>query len=146
MAQNSEAVARQAELQLRQRISVVESEFSQVTSEAESKLASLRASLNSEAAQGTSDDRPNAAGGRASEARRGEFDALLQKTLDEWAQRSEAVLEAQSVELNRRAESTVAGMAERLQPVLETAGHETIDGWLVNSIRSSLRKLPAQPK
>lgn len=126
LAQNSEAVARQAELQLRERISVVESEFSQVTSEAESKLASLRASLNSEAAHGTSTIAQMQQAVEQVKARRGELDALLQKTLDEWAQRSEAAVEAHSVELNRRAESTVTAMAERLQPVLETAGNETI--------------------
>lgn len=126
LAQSSEAAARQAELQLRERISAVESEFSQVTLEAESKLASLRASLNSEAAHGASTIAQMQQAVEQVKARRGELDALLQKTLDEWAQRSKAAVEAHSVELNRRAESTVTAMAERLQPVLETAGNETI--------------------
>ena len=37
------------------------------------------------------------------------------------------MLESQSGELNRRAESAVAGMAQRLQPMLEAAGQGTIE-------------------
>ena len=61
------------------------------------------------------------------EARRGEFAALLQAASTEWARRADGMLAAQSVEMDRRAESTVTGMAQRLQPMLEAAGHETIE-------------------
>ena len=40
-------------------------------------------------------------------------------------------------EMNRRAESAVAGMAERLQPVLETAGQQTIER-LANELEQRL--------
>jgi hypothetical protein len=126
LGQNGEEAALQAEQKLRERISAAESAFSQVTSEAESKLADLRASIQSETAQGASTIAQMQEAVEQAKARRGELDILLQKSLEEWAQRSEAAVEAHSVELNRRAEATVTGMAERLQPVLETAGNETI--------------------
>jgi hypothetical protein len=137
LAQASEATKRQAEQQLMQRTSALESAFSQVTAEAQSKLASLRASINNEAAQGASTIAQMQQAVEQVKARRGELDALLQKTLDEWAQRSETAVEAHSVELNRRAEAAVAGMAERLQPVLETAGNETI-ARLANELNQKL--------
>ena len=126
LARNGEEAALQAEQKLRERISAAESAFSQVTSEAEKKLADLRASIQSEASRGASTIAQMQEAVEQAKARRGELDALLQKTLEEWAQRSETAVEAHSVELNRRAEATVAGMAERLQPVLEAAGNETI--------------------
>jgi hypothetical protein len=64
---------------------------------------------------------------RELEARRNEFAALLQAASTEWTRRADGMLAAQSAEMDRRAESTVLGMAQRLQPMLEAAGHETIE-------------------
>ncbi len=127
LTQSSEAAAKQVEHQLQERIGILGSAFSQVTAEAESKLAALRASISNEAAQGTATIAQMQQAVDQVKARRGELNALLQKTLEDWAQRSEAAVEAHSAELNHRAEAAVAGMAERLQPVLETAGNETIE-------------------
>jgi hypothetical protein len=51
----------------------------------------------------------------------------LQTASEEWTRRGEAMLETQSGEMNRRAESAVAGMAQRMQPMLEAAGRESIE-------------------
>ena len=126
LTQSSEAAARQAEHQLQERIGILGSAFSQVTAEAESKLAGLRAAINSEAAQGTATIAQMQQAVEQVKSRRGELNSLLQKTLEEWAQHSQAAIEAHTAELNSRAESAVSGMAERLQPVLESAGNETI--------------------
>ncbi|MBZ5661792.1 MAG: hypothetical protein LAO08_15425 [Acidobacteriia bacterium] len=126
LTQNSEAVAKQAEHQLQERISILGSAYSQVTAEAENKLAGLRASINHEAAQGATTIAQMQQAVEQVKARRGELNALLQKTLEDWAQRSQMAVEAHGAELNSRAEAAIAGMAERLQPVLETAGNETI--------------------
>jgi hypothetical protein len=64
---------------------------------------------------------------RELESRRNEFASLLQAASTEWGRRAESMLAAQSAEMDRRAESAVTGMAQRLQPLLESAGHDTIE-------------------
>jgi hypothetical protein len=64
---------------------------------------------------------------RELESRRNEFASLLQAASTEWGRRAESMLAAQSTEMDRRAEASVAGMAQRLQPLLESAGHDTIE-------------------
>jgi len=145
LARNSEAAAQQAAHQaaqqaeslLQQRINVLGDTFAQATTEAESVLGTLRASIQNEAARGEATISQMKQSVEQLDARRGEFQELLQSASEEWARRSESMIEAQSIEMNRRAESAVAGMAERLQPVLETAGQETI-GRLANDLEQRL--------
>ena len=127
VARESESAARQVEQQLQQRISVIGGAFSQVTAEAESALGTIRSSIVREAARGEAAITNLQQTFDHLESRRGEFTSLLQAASEEWAKRGEILLDAQTNELNRRAESTVAGMAERLQPVLESAGQQTIE-------------------
>ena len=87
----------------------------------------MRAAIDKEAAKGEAVISQFQESIAQLEARRGEFSALIQAASEEWARRGEAMLEAQSDEMNRRAESAVAGMAQRLQPMLEAAGHDTIE-------------------
>jgi hypothetical protein len=127
LTRNTEAAARQIEQQLQQRINILGNAHSQVTAEAESVLGTLRAAISKEAAKGEgviSQFRESIA---QMDARRGEFSALIQVASEEWARRGEAILEAQSGELNRRAELAMAAMAQRLQPMVEAAGHDTIE-------------------
>jgi hypothetical protein len=127
LAKSSEAAAEQIEQQLQQRISVIGNAFSQKTAEAEGVLGTLRASIDTQAARGEATILRMQQSVEQLEARHGEFSAHLRTASEEWARRSEAMLEAHSAEMNRRAESAVAGMAERLQPTLEASGRETID-------------------
>ena len=96
LAKDSESATRQVEQQLQQRISVIGSAFSQVTAEAESALGTMRASIVKEAAKGEATISQLQQSFEQLEARRGEFSSLLQAASDEWAQRGEALLEAQS--------------------------------------------------
>ncbi len=127
LARNSEVSARQIEQQLQQRMNTLGNAHSQVTAEAESALGTLRAAINKEAAKGEAVISQFQESLAHLEARRGEFSELLQTASEEWAQRGKAMLESQSEEMNRQAESAVAGMAQRMQPVLEAAGHDTIE-------------------
>ena len=124
---NAEAVARQIEEKLQQRINAIGDTQSEVAAEAENLLTMLRTAVNQEVARGEamySQLRQSAA---QLEARHGEFSARLDGAQENLAQRSQAILEAQSTELNRQAEEIVAGVAEHLQFALETSGHETMD-------------------
>jgi hypothetical protein len=61
------------------------------------------------------------------ETRKGEIGQVIQSAAEELARRGEALLKVQGAEMNRQAESAVAGLAERLQPVLEATGLQTIE-------------------
>jgi len=137
VARNSEAATRQLEQQLQQRIGMIGSSFSQVTAEAESTLGTLRASIGKETARGQTAISQLQQTLDQVESRKGDISLLLQSASEELARRGEALLEVQSNEMNRQAESAVAGLAERLQPVLESAGHQTIER-LANDLEQRL--------
>jgi hypothetical protein len=124
---SAEAAGRQIEQQLQQRIAVMGDAHSQATAEAENALGTLRAAISKEAAMGEAVISHFQESLAQLEARRGEFSELLQTVSEECARRGEAMLESQSREMNRQAESAVAGMAQRMQPVLEAAGHDTVE-------------------
>jgi hypothetical protein len=127
IAKRAEASAHQVEQQLQQRFSKLSQAHSQITNEAESSLLKLRSEIASEAVKGEEIISKFQDSVAQLEAKRSDFSTLLQTAADEWTRRGEAMLEAQSAELNQRAESAVAGMSQRLQPMLEAAGHESID-------------------
>ncbi len=127
LSRSSDASARQIEQQLQQRINTLGNAHSQVTAQAESALGTLRAAINKESIKGEAMISRFQESVAQLESRRGEFSALLQSASDEWTRRGEAMLDAQNAELNRRAELAVGGMAQRLQPMLEAAGQETIE-------------------
>jgi hypothetical protein len=127
LARDSEVSARRIEEQLQERINSIGSAHSQVTAEAESALGTLRASISNEAARGETVISQFQESLSHLESRRGEFSELLHAASEEWAQRSQIILEAQSGELTRQAESVVAGMAERYQSALEATGRKTLD-------------------
>jgi hypothetical protein len=127
IAKNAEVSAQQVEQQLQQRFSALSQAHSQISAEAESVLMKLRSEIDGEASKGDAVISKFQDSITQLEAKRGDFAGLLQTASDEWARRGEAMLEAQSAELNRRAESAVTGMSQRLQPMLEAAGQESIE-------------------
>jgi hypothetical protein len=127
VARNSEASTRQLEDQIQQRVGMISSAFSQVTAEAESTLGTLRASISKETAGGQAAISQLQESLELFETRKGGIAQLIQSASEELARRGEALLEAQGKEMNRQAESAVAGLAERLQPVLEGTGHQAIE-------------------
>jgi len=127
LARNSEDSARQLEQQLQQKIGEIGGTFSQITAEAENTFGTLRASIADETARGQAAVSELQQSLEQFEARKGGIAQLIQSASDELARRGEALLEAQGAEMNRQAESAVAGLAQRLQPVLESAGHQAIE-------------------
>jgi hypothetical protein len=124
---NAEAAGQQVEKQLQQQIAMIGDTQSQVTAEVESALGTLRAAISEEAAKGETVISRFQESLSELEARRGEFSEILQTGSQELARRGEAMLESQSREMNRQAESVLAGLTQRMQPVLEAAGHDTIE-------------------
>ena len=124
---NAETAARQIEEQLQQRINIIGDAQSQVAAEAENLMSMLRAAMNQEVARGEAMFSQLQLAAAQLDAKHTEFSARIDAASEDLARRNQAVLEAQSGELNRQAESVVAGMAERLHSALETSGHETMD-------------------
>jgi hypothetical protein len=137
LARNTEIAARQIEQQLQQRINTLGNSHAQVTAQAESALGTLRAAINKEAIKGEALISRFQESIAQLEAKRGEFSTLLQTASEEWARQGEAMLQSQSGEMNRRVEQAVAGMAQRLQPMLEAAGQTTIEK-LANELEQRL--------
>ena len=127
LTRDGEASARQIEQQLQQRIHDLGNSHAQATAWAEGALETLRAAISQETAKGDAVISRFQESVAQLDAKRAEFSALLQNASEEWTCQGEAMLEAQSGEMNRRVESAVAGMAQRLQPILEDAGQTTIE-------------------
>ena len=127
LAGNSESTARQVEQQMQQRINTLGTAHSLLTSQAESVLGTLRTAISKETQKAEATIAQFRESVTHLEAQRAEFAGILEAASTEWARRGEAMMEAQNAEMNRRAESVVAGMALRLQPLLESAGQETIE-------------------
>jgi hypothetical protein len=127
ITRESEGYLRGLEEQLQQRIRALGTAFSQATAEAESTLATLRASIGGEAERVQSVLSQIRRTADNLEAKRNEFSALVQSGSEELARRSQALFAEQVNEIHRREEAAVAGMAARLQPALESAGQDTIE-------------------
>jgi hypothetical protein len=127
VAQNSDASTRQLDDQLQHRVGMISSVFSQVSAEAERTLGTLRASISNEIASGQATISQLQQSLEQFETRKEGIAQIIQTASQELARRGEALLEAQSVEMNRQADAAVTGMAERLQPALESTGHQTIE-------------------
>jgi len=127
IARNNEAYTRQLEDQLHQRIGMLSSAFSQVTADAESALGRLRTSIGNEIAGGQATISQLQQSLEQFETRKEGIAQIIHTASEDLARRGEVLLEAQNIEMNRQADAAVAGLAERLQPVLESTGRQTIE-------------------
>ncbi len=126
LEQHSRHAAQQFEQELGLRAATFRQTLEEATTAGESTLQALREALGTE----TTRARAVLAETQQAATRLDEYtsrlDALGRATAEELQRRFEAILETESAELHRRAEGAVAGMAERLQPALETAGQESV--------------------
>jgi hypothetical protein len=125
---NVEASGRQIEKQFEQRIAVLGDAQSQVAAEADDTLAMLRAAINQEIARAEAMFLEEQKSAAQMQAKHREISAHLETASENLAQRGQAILEAQSGELTRQAESVEAVMAERFQSTLQNSGRKTVDG------------------
>jgi hypothetical protein len=124
---NAEATGRQIERQLQQRIDVIGDSQTQVAAEADETLNTLRAAINQEIARGEAIFSQLQHSAAQLDVKRREFSTQLEAASENLAQHGQAILEAQSGELTRRAESAVTGMADQLHSALESTGRKTVD-------------------
>jgi hypothetical protein len=127
IARAGETSTRQFEDQLQQRVGMISSSFSQITTDAESTVGALRASIVKETANGQAAVLQLRESLDQFESRKGGIAQLIQSASEELSRHGQALLEAQRQEMNRQADIAAAGLAERMQPVLENAGQQTIE-------------------
>jgi len=126
LAHSSEGVAQELEQRLAQRIEVLGQRVTQAAAEAEASLGRLREAFETESSRART-----AVGDLRDAAARAEdhavaLEALKRASIDELARRGEALVEANSAEMNRRADGATSSMATRLEPALETAAQELL--------------------
>jgi hypothetical protein len=126
VAEGSQSALESAEQQMKERLAELSQPALQALAEARESLAQLRGALDQELAgaraslEGVEETasrlRENAA----------QFEAASQDTLNQLHRRLEKILSTQTAELNRRADALAMGLAQRVAPVLESAGQQFI--------------------
>ena len=120
-------VLHEAEQKMSDRFTELRQPLGQLHSEARETLSGVKSALEQEVGRA----RGSLAEIEHSASRMKEYSAQLEAashdTLNELHRRLENILEAQTDEMNRRAESAAASVPERLAPTLDSLGHQFID-------------------
>ena len=126
LARHSQTASSKLEQDLTLRVAALRESFERATAEAESTLGTQRAALEAQTARAKSALVEIQQAADRMEEFSSRLDIMSQATAGKLQERFEEILAKESLELNRRAESAIAGMAERLQPVLEEAGQQSL--------------------
>jgi len=127
LSERSQELLRNTEQKLTERFAEIRQPLSQMYSEARDTLASVRAALDDELGRAHSSlsDIEHAT------TRMREYSAQLEatshETLSELHRRLESILQAQTDEMGRRAEHTLASMPQRLSPALDSLGQQVAE-------------------
>ncbi len=127
ITQASEESVQRIVQQLQERLNAIVDARSEISKEAENAVGALRGATDEQKARSEAVISEFRQLVEQMESRRNEFSSTLQSLCEAWARRGQAIFESQSEELNRRADSVVAGVAGRMQPMLEASGRETIE-------------------
>jgi hypothetical protein len=133
ITQRSQDVLRDEEAKIRERVAEARQPLTQISSEARETLAAIKASLDQEVARARaslSEIESVASGTREYSA---QLEAASHDTLNELHRRLEKILEAQTSELNRRAENLAAGMSQRVAPALDNMQQQYLDRTLAQA-------------
>src|SRR5437660_326104 len=126
LARHSQTASSKLEQDLTLRVAALRESFERATAEAESTLGTQRAALEAQTARAKSALVEIQQAADRMEEFSSRLDMMGQAAAGKLQERFEDILAKESLELNRRAESAIAGMAERLQPVLEEAGQQSL--------------------
>ena len=119
ITQRSQDVLRDEESKIRQHVAEARQPLAQISSEALETLSAVKASLDREVSRARaalSEIESVASGTKEYSA---QLEAASHDTLNELHRRLEKILDAQTAELNRRADNLAAGMSQRIGPALD---------------------------
>jgi hypothetical protein len=127
MSERSQDVLHGAELKMTERITEMRQPLEQASSEAREALAAIKSSLEQELSLArTSLSEIEQVAGRTKEYS-AQLEAATHDTLNELHRRLEKILDAQTTELNRRAENLAAGVSQRVAPALDSLGQQFLE-------------------
>ena len=120
----AQAASERFEKQLSERISGISQTFMEATADAESRLAAAHASLEDQAGQVQALLTQLQSAGRPVAEQTAQLDSLINTAQQELERRLAALVDRQTQELARHAESSTSSWSERLQPAIENAQQE----------------------
>jgi hypothetical protein len=133
ITQRSQDVLRDEEAKIREHVAEARQPLTQISSEARETLAVIKASLEQEVSRARAslvEIESVASGTREYSA---QLEAASHDTLNELHRRLEKILDAQTAELNRRADNLAAGMSQRVGPALDTLQQQYLDRTLAQA-------------
>jgi hypothetical protein len=115
------------ESKIRERIAEASQPLAQAASEARESVAQIKTSLDQEVARARSSLSEIESVASRTKEYSAQLEAASHDTLNELHRRLERILEAQSAELNRRADNLAAGISQRVTPALDALQQEFVN-------------------
>jgi hypothetical protein len=126
IARHAQSAGEHVERELALRIGEMSKAFANAAEGSEGRLKQLRASLDQEHERAQESVRNLQSVENQLENQAAKLQGVARAVEDSLEQRASALLEAQSEEMARRASGAITAWAERLQPVLEATGQQTV--------------------
>ena len=133
ITQRSQDVLRDEESKIREHVAEARQPLAQISSEARETFAVIKASLDQEVARARASLSEIESAASGTKEYSAQLEAASHDTLNELHRRLEKILEAQTAELNRRADNLAAGMSQRVGPALDTMQQQYLDRTLAQA-------------
>ncbi len=127
VTERSQDVLLNAESKIRERIAEARQPLAQAASEARETLAQIKTSLDQEISRARASLSEIESVASRTKEYSAQLEAASHDTLNELHRRLEKILEAQSAELNRRADNLAAGISQRVTPALDALQQEFVN-------------------
>jgi len=127
VTERSQDILSTTESKIRERMAGASQPLAQAASEARESLAQIKTSLDHEVARARSSLSEIESVASRTKEYSAQLEAASHDTLNELHRRLEKILEAQSAELNRRADNLAAGISQRVTPALDALQQEFVN-------------------
>ena len=127
VTERSQDILGTTESKIRERIAGASQPLAQAASEARETVAQIKTSLDQEVARARSSLSEIESVASRTKEYSAQLEAASHDTLNELHRRLEKILEAQSAELNRRADNLAAGISQRVTPALDALQQEFVN-------------------
>ncbi len=120
LAQRSQEVLQTAEQRMAERLNELRQPFAQATAEARETFAGIQSSLDQEVMKARESLSAVESVANRTKELSAQLEAASHDTVNDLHRRLEKILDAQTAEMNRRAESISAGISQRVSPALDS--------------------------
>ena len=146
LSQRSQEVLQVAEHRMTERLGELRQPFAQAAAEARDTFTSIQSSLDQEVAKARESLAAVELVAHRTKELSAQLEAASHDTVNELHRRLEKILDAQTMEMNRRAESILAGIPQRVGPALDSLSHhflERMSGEAEARLAPHLQRVPA---